>query len=412
MVRAGYGLSYVATFTPAYTQGFSTSTPYVATNGGVVLSGNTLSNPYPEGILMPTGRSLGLSTFLGQAISFVSPDRVIPRVHQFSLGVQREVGWRTVVEATYVGSRSQAVDVSQQIDDVSMEDLLKYGATLTGSQPNPFAGKLPGTNLNGTTTTLQQLLRPYPQFTGITEARIPVGRAWYNSLQLRVSKRVSKGLNFRVGYTHAKWLEAVQYLNNQESISQTPPRTLASTDTPHRLTLNGNWEVPFFSHARGVLATMFKGWQANGVYVVQTGFPLAAPSGYYSSGIDPSLPNPTLTRYFNTCTLTTSGARTNCASPTEPPAFIQQRSMTLRTLSLRFPSLRPPRVPSVDVSVFKAFKLREGLRLQFRAEAFNATNSPQFGNPSTSLGSTTPGVYTLTQVNDPRNFQLALKLVW
>lgn len=157
---------------------------------------------------------------------------------------------------------------------------------------------------------------------------------------------------------------------------------------------------------------LLKGWQANGVYVAQVGFPLATPSGYYSSGIDPSLANPTQTRFFNTCTVTTSGARTNCASTDEQPAFIQQRSMTLRTLSLRFPSIRPPRVPSLDISMFKAFQLREGLKLQFRAEAFNATNSPQFGNPSTSLGSTTPGVVTLTQVNDPRNIQLALKLVW
>jgi hypothetical protein len=412
VVRAGYGLSHVATFTTAYNQGFSTNTPYVATNGGVVLSGNTLSNPYPDGILMPTGRSLGLSTFLGQAISFANRERVIPRVHQFSVGVQREVGWRTVVETMFVGSRSQSVDVSQQIGDVSLADLLQYGATLTQSVTNPFAGKLPGTNLNGVTTTRQQLLRPYPQFTGVTEANLPVGKAWYNSFQMRLDKRFSGGLNFRVSYTHARWLEAVQYLNNQELPTGTPPRTLAGTDTPHRLSLSGNWALPVFTKTKGIAAIFLKGWQANGIYVVQKGFPLAAPGGYYSTGIDPSLPNPTNQRYFNTCTLTVSGVRTNCASPDEPAAFRQQPSMTLRTLSVRFPSIRPPRVPNVDVSLFKAFPLREGLKLQFRSEWFNTTNSPQFGNPSTGLGSTTPGVVTLTQTNDPRNIQLALKLVW
>ncbi len=412
VVRAGYGMSYVATFSPAYKQGFSTNTPYVATNGGVLLSGNTLSNPYPEGIQTPSGSSQGLGTFLGQAITFVNRNRVIPRVHQFSVGVQREVGWRTVVEATYVGSRGRSMDVSQEIDDVSMANLLQYGSGLTASQPNPFAGKLPGTNLNGATTTQQQLLRPYPQFTSITEYNIPIGQSWYNSLQLRLDKRFSKGLNFRVGYTHARWLEAVTYLNNQESIMQTPPRTLSATDTPHRVTISGNWALPIFQSSHGFAGLLLKGWQANGIFVRQVGFPLAAPSGYYSSGIDPSLSDPTQTRYFNTCTVTRSGVRTNCASADEPPAFIQQPAMTLRTLSLRFPSIRPPRVPSLHVSMFKAFPLREGLKLQFRAEAFNVTNSPQFGNPSTSLGSTTPGVVTLTQVNDPRNIQLALKLVW
>jgi hypothetical protein len=412
VVRGGYGLSYLATFTPSYNQGFSTATPYVATNGGVLLSGNTLSNPYPSGILTPTGSALGLSTFLGQSINFVDRQRVIPYVHQFSIGVQHELGWRTVIEASYVGSRSRSLDVSQQIDDVSLPQLLQYGAALTGSQPNPFANKLPGTNLNGATTTLQQLLRPYPQFTGVTEYNIPVGQSWYNALQVRVNKRLTKGLSFLAAYTHSRWLEAVQYLNNQDPITQTPARTLAATDTPHRLTISGNWELPVFSRTHGIAGIFLKGWQANGIYVVQTGFPLATPSGYYSSGVDPSLDNPTLARYFNTCTLTVSGVRTNCASASEPVAFIQQPTMTLRTLSVRFPSIRPPRVPSLDVSMFKAFQLRDQLRLQFRAEAFNALNAPQFGNPSTSLGSNTAGVYTLNQVNDPRNLQLALKLVW
>jgi hypothetical protein len=85
---------------------------------------------------------------------------------------------------------------------------------------------------------------------------------------------------------------------------------------------------------------------------------------------------------------------------------------TLRTLSGRFPSIRPPKVPNADVSLFKAFELPERMRLQFRAEAFNLTNSPQFNVPSTSLTSTSAGVVTLTQVNDPRNIQLSLRLTF
>jgi hypothetical protein len=82
----------------------------------------------------------------------------------------------------------------------------------------------------------------------------------------------------------------------------------------------------------------------------------------------------------------------------------------LRTLSGRFPDLRPAKVPSDHLSLFKAFTLHEGLRLQFRAEAFNATNSPQLGAPSTSLTSTSAGSIGLTQSNDPRNIQLSLRL--
>jgi hypothetical protein len=412
LMRAGYGLSYLATFTTAFNQGFSTTTPYVATNGSVFLSGSTLSNPYPDGILMPTGSQQGLATFLGQSISFTNPHRVVPKVHQFSVGIQRELKWRTVVEASYVGSRSHSLDVSLQIDDVTLAQLLQYGTTLTSTQPNPFAGPLPGTGLNGASTSLQQLLRPFPQFTGITETNLPVGQSWYNSLQVRIDKRLSRGLNLLASYTLSKWLDAVSYLNNQDPFGSTPPRVLNAQDAPQRFVINGNWALPFFSHSRGVLGMLLKGWQGNGIFIRQTGFPLGAPAGFYSSGVNPALPDPTEARYFNTCTLLTTDARTNCASTNEPVAFIQQQPQTLRTLSLRCPTIRPPKVPSLDVSLFKAFQLHEGLKLQFRAEAFNGTNSPQLGAPSTSLTSTGAGQVGLTQSNDPRNIQLAVKMVF
>jgi hypothetical protein len=336
-------------------------------------------------------------------------------VQQFSVGLQRQLPFRVVLETSYVGSRSRGLDVSQQVDDVTAAQLAQYGATLgTVSVPNPYAGLLTGTSLNSATVSLQQSLRPYPQYTGITEASIPVGASWYNSLQVQINKRLSHGLNFSIAYTHEKWLDATGYLNNQDSPTLTPERTLNATDTPNRIVLSGNWELPIFRHSKGIVGAVLGGWQANGIFVREQGFPLGAPSGYYSSGVDPSLPADVMTdyRYFNTCTLTTAGVRTNCASATEPVAFIQQPPDTLRTLSQRFPSLRPPKVPNADVSLFKAFRVREGVRLQIRAEGFNMTNSPQLGTPSTSLTSTTAGQIGFTQSNDPRNIQMAAKLLF
>lgn len=415
VLRAGYGLSYLATFTTGNTQGFSQTTPYVATNGTPLLNGNSLSNPYPQGVLLPPGKALGLQTYLGQSISFTDTGRVVPHVQQFSVGLQRQLPWRMVLEASYVGSRSQGLDVSQQVDDVSAAQLAQYGTLLsTMSVPNPYAGLLPGTSLNSATVSLQQSLRPYPQYTGITENNLPVGASWYNSLQVQFNKRLSYGLNFSAAYTHAKWLDATSFLNNQDNPRFTPPRTLNPTDTPNRIVLSGNWELPIFRHSKGIVGAVLGGWQANGIFVRENGFPLGAPSGFYSSGIDPSLPDNVRTdyRYFNTCTLLTTGVRQNCASATEPVAFIQQQPNTLRVLSLRFPTIRPPKVPNADVSLFKAFRVREGLRLQIRAEAFNMTNSPQLGSPSTSLTSTTAGQIGFTQSNDPRNVQMAAKLLF
>jgi hypothetical protein len=110
--------------------------------------------------------------------------------------------------------------------------------------------------------------------------------------------------------------------------------------------------------------------------------------------------------------LTTTGARQNCASADEPVAWIQQQPSTIRTLSRYISAIRPPKITNLDFSMFKAFTLHENLRLQFRAEAFNALNSPQLGNPSTSMTSATAGLINPSQTNDPRAVQLALKLMF
>jgi len=419
VIRAGYGLSYLATFTPSGNQGFSISTPVTVSNDSINLNGTTLSNPFPTGILTPTGSKLGLSTFLGQSVSFVNPNRVIPRVHEFSIGVQEELPFRSVVEVSYVGSRSQELDVSNNINAVTMAQLLQYGGStnspnLSNSVTNPFAGLLPSTSINGATTTLNQLLLPHPQFGSITEQNIPVGKSWYNSLQARFDKRVTHGLNVMVSYTYERWLNATSYLNAQDLITQTPERTLSATDAPHRIVVDGNWAIPLFANMHGVAGALLKGWQLNGIFVRESGFPLAAPSGFYSMGINPSLPGANESKAFNTCTWLTNGTNTNCTfnGQTLPVAFVQQAPNTPRTLSGYFPSLRPPKVPNADLSMFKAFTLREHMRLQFRAEAFNATNSPQFNPPNTGLSGSTAGQVTLTQVNDPRNVQLSLRLLF
>ena len=246
----------------------------------------------------------------------MDPNRVIPRVHQFSVSVQRELKWRSVLEVSYVGSRSQELAVSQNLDAVNWAQLQQYGANaspnLTDAVPNPFSGLIPGTNLNTATTTRQQLLLPYPQFTGLTESNLPVGQSWYNSLQVRWEKRLTHGLNMLVSYTREKWLSATSYLNAQEGITATPDRTLNATDTPNRIVISGNWAIPLFTRTKGIAGVFLHGWQANGIFVRENGFPLAAPAGYWSSGINPAFPGGNDSKFFNTCTLLTSGVMENC----------------------------------------------------------------------------------------------------
>ena len=408
--RAGYGISYLPTFDTGGNNGFSVQTQYVASvDGGITPSGK-LSNPFPDGYLRAVGRSQGLATLVGYGFTYGFTGRDIPYVQQYSAGLQYELPWRVLVDASYVGSRSSALQTAKGINEISAQQLALGTAELNRLVPNPFQGLLPGTAFNGATVTQRQLLRPCPQFAGITQNVHTIGKSWFDSFQLRVEKRMSHGVHLLASYTLSKSIEAIDYLNAQDNFGAMA-KVLTAVDAPHRLIMSGGWELPFFKGQRGLAGQLFGGWSLTGIASVQAGQPIGTPGGAYSSGIDAKVDAPTLARWFNPCSLNTAGARQNCGT-NDPLAFIQQPPDTLRTLSTRFPNIRNRREPIVDFSIFKSFPLSEGVSLQFRAESFNLTNTPWFGNPNTTLGSSNFGVVTPSQANDPRNVQLALKLMW
>jgi carboxypeptidase family protein/TonB-dependent receptor-like protein len=410
--RGGYGVSYLPVFDPGTTNGFAVSTGYVASIDGGLKPANTLSNPYPAGILRPVGSSQGLQTLLGQGFTFYNTDVSIPYVHQFSAGFQREIPWGMVVDISYIGSRSRSLGTSKGINEVSAADLARGTAFLNELVDNPFAGKLPGTALNAPQVTRSQLLRPFPQFLGLTEDRRTIGRAWYNSLQARVEKRLSHGFHYLLSYTFSKNMEAVGYLNAQDPIGQLAS-VVTNDDAPHRLMISGGYDLPLFKNGNGWLRNIAGGWKVNGIATMQSGLPIGTPGGVFLIG-DPSLPDgqQSRARWFNTCTLTVTGARQTCASADETPVFQVQPANTLRSHSTRFSNIRTSRPLQIDLSLFKSFTLKEGVSLQFRAEAFNFTNTPWFGGPNTTPGSANFGVVGPTQANDQRNVQLALKLIF
>ncbi|HEY8460269.1 MAG TPA: TonB-dependent receptor [Blastocatellia bacterium] len=410
--RGGYGVSYLPVFNPGTSNGFAVNTDYVASIDNGLTPANRLSNPYPAGILSPAGASLGLQTMLGRTFTFYDTNVRTPYVHQFSAGFQREIPWGMVVDVSYIGSRTRKLSTSQNINEVSAEDLARGAAFLNERVSNPFAGLLPGTALNGPEVARSQLLRPFPQFLGLTEDRRMIGRSWYNSLQARVEKRLSRGFHYLLSYTFSKNMEAVGYLNAQDPIGQLAS-VVTADHAPHRLMISGGYDLPFFKNSSGWLRNIAGGWKVNGIATMQSGLPVNTPGGVFLIG-DPRLPEgqQSRARWFNTCTLTVTGARQNCADANETPVFQIQPANTLRSHSVRFSNIRTSRPLQLDLSLFKSFTLKEGASLQFRAEAFNFTNTPWFGAPNLTASSAAFGVVTPSQINDQRNVQLALKLIF
>jgi hypothetical protein len=411
VLRGGYGMSYLPAFDPGTSHGFSVSTNYVASTDGNLKPANTLSNPYPNGLIRPSGSAGGLRTLLGQGFTFYNTDVDIPVNHQFSFGIQREVPFGQVLDISYIGSRTRNLIVSRAINEVSAADLAQGAAFLNAQVPNPMAGLIPSNAaLNGPNIVRSQLLRPFPQFTGLTEDRLTMGRAWYNSLQVRLEKRLSHGFHYLFSYTFSKNMEAVGYLNAQDPIDQLAS-VITGDHAPHRAMISGGYDLPFFKNSGALVRGIAGGWKVNVIGTFQSGLPIGTPGGVFLIG-DPRLDNPTRARWFNTCTLTATGARQNCASTSETPVFQIQPAFTLRSHSVRFSNIRTSRPPTFDVSLFKTFRLKESVAMQLRAEAFNVANTPWFGGPNTTAGSAAFGVVTPAQINDERNVQLALKLVF
>ncbi|HUI57869.1 MAG TPA: TonB-dependent receptor [Bryobacteraceae bacterium] len=284
VLRGGFATMYSVTFQTGGSNGFSSTTSYVASTNNNLTPTNGLSNPFPGGILPPTGSSLGLATLLGQGFTFADPARTIPKVYQYSLALQQLLPKQTLLEVAFAGNYATQMSVSKGINALPGQYYALPGSpipvpstTLLAQVPNPMAGLLPGSSLNSTTTADQNLLVPYPEFGGLTESTVPIGQSVYNSMQVSVEKRLSSGLQGRLSFTWDKIMQEMGYLNNQDAFSQL---ARAQASEPSKLlTLSLTYDLPLFAHTKGFLHNVFGGWEANAIMRYVNGYLISQPAG-------------------------------------------------------------------------------------------------------------------------------------
>ena len=293
----------------------------------------------------------------------------------------------------------------------------------------------------------QQLLRPFPQFLSINERFKSIGTSRYDSLQVMLYKRLSRGLNFSASYTWSRTFEETRFANPQDSELQRLP---AAWDIPNNLQLNGVYELPFGpgkpfgADAPSVVRHLIGGWQIATIGNWRGGQWRNVDSGRYLFG-DPTLSQDEqleITLGGRQQRVFFKGDFNPLAATGVDQAALQQlvpadRSQrTLRPLnadrgdnslpqvladgSIRFTSLSDtvnwnprnffigPGAWNVDLSLFKTFEVTESVNVRFTADFFNAFNAPMDPNPNATSGLQDLGI----QSNDPRIIQFSLRLNW
>jgi hypothetical protein len=418
LLRGGYGMFYGFLGQrrgDVLQSGFNATTSLTPTLDNGLTFIETLSNPFQSGIQEPVGSALGIQTFLGQSLTFFDPNPKSPRMQRWQAGIQRELPGRWVGEIRYVGNHGSQIQTSRNLNATPLQYLSTSPVRdqavidyLTAAVPNPFATVMPVTvpsAFRGQNISRERLLRPYPHFDAVNTTTNE-GRSWYHALQVEAQRRFASGYTIGANYTFSRFMEAAEFLNTNDPA---PTKVISSQDVPHRLTVNGIWELPvgrgrrFGASMPSAINTIVGGWQVQGIYTYQTGFPIGFGNVLFTGNLDDiALPasQRTLERWFNT------DAGFNKVST-------QQLSLNVRTFPLRLDSVRTDDVNNVDLSVIKNTYLTSGKTLQLRLEALNALNHPLFPGPNTNPTAVGFGAISAsTQTNYARRVQVMAKFLF
>lgn len=357
----------------------------------------------------------------------IDPHHKTVTAYHANFGIQRDIGFKTILDAAYVGS------FGRHLSEVLNLNTPNYGANLLPQNQNPQTN----TPLN------DNYFRPFIGY-GTIPQQIFEGNSSYHSLQVTLNRRFSKGVQFGVSYTHSKAMDYAEGDSTSTSGvsgggSNTVARYLdrkiwnyglASYDRPDVLTMNFLVDVPRLGKVvpNRVVKTIFDGWQISNIVSFIPGSPQQVSMttnptvNFFSGGDgaspllvgDPTLPKDqrTVSRYFNVGAYAEPIPLTqaSCASGTCPAiSWVNYGNASTATF-------RGPGRNNWNTAVYKTFVVREKFRIQFRAEAYNTFNHTQFNAIDTTIQYNAAGVNTrtssgnVTSARDPRIMQFALRL--
>ncbi len=442
VLRTGYGIYYApspvaADADVADVQGFSQTTTWQNTyQGDGATPWGRLSNPFPNGILYPTGSSLGLLTDVGfTAQGPVRTFNATPYEQSWSFEIQRALPSNMLADASYIGKKGTYLNFGASglynLNHLS-DQVLSYSPTQIADMltyvPNPYASTIgavaPTSPLASSTVQAYELQLPYPQFQSFLVESPPWGNSIYHALQLRLQKRMSNGLQLLVTYVWSKSIDNASvpgngsdFLGGGTSTVLDPnnlklERSLSEFNIPQVFQFSYTYQLPFgrgqhfAANVNPIVNGFIGGWQTNGIWRFDDGQPIVP-------GLSGGQAMPTFGQRAQATGVLKRNHGSNWLNQyfANPTVVQIPAPYTLGNMS-RTISLTNPGTANASLSAFKNFSLdaiREGAYMEFRLESFNTFNHPQFCGPSASVGSSTFGVVSC-QANQPRQVQGALKV--
>jgi len=397
--RAGFSMGYDSFFNNIASNAVASAPNNVSTSIPSIV--NTAS---PRGLanLSQSLPTVGVfSPLSSQTLALVN--LVNPYYMHWSVGFQRELPGKFVVDASYVGTRGIRLFATEDLNPLVPSSLQMFPAGYSAAN---FV-------LNKTYTTRLDPLQ------GARNIRTNGGSSKYEAGQLSVNRRFANNLLFTLSYTRSKFLDNGSDIfstggnNNQQSTAVpsifgglTSDWGLSYYDRPNRTSITSVYELPFMRTQQGLLGHVIGGWQISGIYTMESGAPLNITNGVDADGIGGFLDRPN----FNPSG--TPGVRA-VPSTTSPTGFINgDTGASIAASSAMYIGLPPcastvtpcatgnlgrnttrtPILNNFDSDLTKIINITERMHLEFRAEFFNLFNHRQYGIASVSpfdSGSTT-----------------------
>jgi hypothetical protein len=341
----------------------------------------TTSAENPINLVTGQTHTLPLASPFIQSANFIAPYMKNPYSDQWTVGLQQQIGSSAVMTLNYVGSRSTHLPCCGF-----------YNVALTPGPGTPASRA------------------PFPYITP-TQYEQSNGSSSYNALQVQLDRKAAAGLAYTFNYTWSKTIDVAcdGYFGAEDCFIRNPynpkaDRSVAGFDLPNMFTGSVTYQLPFgagqrFQTGNRVADVIVGGWQINTIATLTSGAPFTvsysgdvANTGNNYQGVDlvgnPQLANPTRFQWFNTAAF-------------QAPAQYTYGNVNRNTL-------RSDWYRDVDFSVFRRFSI-EAVQVEFRAEAFNLTNTPVWAAPTATLNSATFG-QVLSTASPQRELQFAVKV--